>query len=262
MREGADIRDFYDRVSQLLPGHACFTIATIVKVSGSSPRDAGAKMIVFQDGTTEGTLGGGKLEAQVIRDALDCLCRRANSIQSYRLSDDGLGMKCGGAVEVYYEAVAPAARLVIFGGGHVGRAIARLASSAGFAVEVVDDRPEHLDSSAYPSGVRLVTTDSTFREGFEALCSEDFAVVVTRDAATDAALAGRHAASGAYVGVLGSRAKRAFMQRAVASAGVSERDFERVRCPIGVDIGADTPEEIAVSVVAELIAVRKNRRAP
>ncbi len=255
------MHDFYRRLADLLSTHGSFAVATIVKVAGSSPRDAGAKMIVFRDGAIEGTLGGGKLEAQVIRDALECLQRRANTMKSYWLSDDGLGMKCGGTVEVYFEAVAPSARLVIFGGGHVGRAVARLAPSVGFAVEVVDDRAEHLDPSFFPSGVAVHVTDASFRDGFADLGADDYAVIVTRDAATDASLAGRYAAICAYVGVMGSKAKRGFMQRAAAAAGVPASAFDRISCPMGADIGADTPEEIAVSVVAELIARRASLRA-
>jgi xanthine dehydrogenase accessory factor len=255
------MRHFYDRVSKLLHDHASFVIATIVQVEGSSPRDRGAKVIVFPDGSTEGTLGGGKLEAQVIRDAGECMEQRSPALRSYRLSEDGLGMKCGGTVEIYLEPVQSSGRLVIFGGGHVGRAIARLAPSAGFAVEVVDDRPEHLDPAAYPPGVSLVPTDADFREGYRPLSSEDFAVVVTRDAAVDADIAGRHAGVCAYVGVMGSRSKRGYMQRVLAAQGVGEDVFGRIRCPMGTDIGADTPEEIAVSVVGELISVRALRRA-
>ncbi len=255
------MREFYERVAQLLRDRAPFVIATIVKVHGSSPRDLGAKMLVLADGSVEGTLGGGKLEAAVVRDARASLARGAPALESYSLSDEGLGMKCGGAVDLYFEPVVPAARLVIFGGGHVGRAIARLAPSAGFAVEVVEDRAEHLDSAGTPTGVRLVATDGAFRGGYAPLASGDYAVIVTRDAGTDADLAGRHAATCAYVGVMGSLAKRSFMKRTLLARGVPEDVFERIRCPIGMDIGADTPEEIAVSVLAELIAVRARRRS-
>jgi xanthine dehydrogenase accessory factor len=256
----ADLREFYERLTRLLHEHGAFVVATVVKVSGSSPRDAGAKLVVLEDGSTEGTLGGGKLEARVVEDALDCLNRRTAATKSYGLSEEGLGMKCGGTVEVYFEPVTPTTRLVIFGGGHVGRAVARLAPSAGFAVEVVDDRPEHLDPSGFPPSTRLLATDPAFRDGYAPLSSDDFAVVVTREASVDADLAGRWAGVCAYVGVMGSRAKRAFMQREAAAHGVPPEVFERVRCPMGVDIGADTPEEIAVSVVAEMIAARASRR--
>ncbi len=255
------MRDFYERVARLLEDHVSFVIATIVKVHGSSPRDMGAKMLVHADGTVEGTLGGGKLEAQVIRDAAACLERGATALHSYSLSEDGLGMKCGGAVDLYFEPVIPSARLVVFGGGHVGRAIARLAPAAGFAVEVVDDRSEHLEAHDTPPGVRLIATDASFREGYPPLTAEDFAVVVTRDAGTDADLAGRHAATCAYVGVMGSQKKRAFMKRTLLAQGLSGDVFKRIRCPMGMDIGSDTPDEIAVSVLAEMIAVRAARRA-
>ncbi|MGE5175216.1 MAG: XdhC family protein [Hyphomicrobiales bacterium] len=255
------MREFYRRLADRLASHASFAVATIVKVAGSSPRDAGAKVIVFQDGALEGTLGGGKLESEVVRDALECLRTRSSALKSYWLNDDGLGMKCGGTVEVFFEAVTPPTRLVVFGGGHVGRAIARLAPTVGFAVEVVDDRADQLDPSLYPAGVTLQQTDAAFREGFADLGADDYVVVVTRDAATDASLAGRYAAVCAYVGVMGSKAKRGFMQRAAAATGVPAGDFERVSCPMGADIGADTPDEIAVSVVAEMIERRSTRRA-
>lgn len=255
------MRDFYESVSTLLDRHACFTIATIVRVAGSSPRDAGAKLIVLEDGSIEGTLGGGKLEAQVIRDAQECLAARAPSLRSYSLSEDGLGMKCGGRVYVYLEPVRPRERLVVFGGGHVGRAIARLAPSAGFRVEVVDDRPEQLAAGGVPAEIERVATDARFLEGYVPLGPEDFAVIVTRDAATDAEIAGRHAGRSAYVGVMGSQAKRAFLKRTLLASGLTKEAFESIRCPMGVDVGSDTPEEIAVSVVAELIAVRARGRA-
>jgi xanthine dehydrogenase accessory factor len=256
------VREFYESVARRLEGGAPFVIATIVRVAGSSPRDPGAKLVVLADGRIEGTLGGGKLEAQVIRDAVECLGSGGTTLRSYSLSEEGLGMKCGGRVEIFFEPVRSRDRLVVFGGGHVGRAIARLAPRAGFAVEVVDDRPEHLIVEGLPAGVRLVATDAAFRDGYEPLGPSDYAVIVTRDAATDAEIAGRHAARCAYVGVMGSRAKRAFIERTLVSRGLSTEDLGRIRCPMGVDIGSDTPDEIAVSVVAELIGARAARRAP
>ncbi|MGE5179160.1 MAG: XdhC family protein [Bacteroidota bacterium] len=256
------MREFYESVARRLEGRDPFVIATIVRVAGSSPRDPGAKIVVLTDGRIEGTLGGGKLEAQVIRDAAECLGNGGPALRSYSLSEEGLGMKCGGRVDVFFEPVRSRDRLVVFGGGHVGRAVARLAPSAGFAVEVVDDRPEHLASEGLPEGVRLVATDSGFREGYEPLGPRDYAVIVTRDAATDAEIAGRHAGRCAYVGVMGSRAKRAFLERTLAARGIATEDFARIRCPMGVDIGSDTPDEIAVSVLAEMIGVRAARRAP
>ncbi len=257
------MKDFYERLPALLARHGSLAIATVVQVSGSSPRDEGAKMVVLKDGSIVGTLGGGSLEAGVIADALACLGSGVAALKGYDLTESGLGMKCGGRVQVYIEPVCPPRRLLIFGGGHVGKAIARLAGEAGLAAEVVDDRPEHLDPSAYPEGVRLIRTDATFREGFEAPSASDFVVVVTREANLDADLAGRYAGSCAYTGVMGSLRKLAFMKKRLAETGVPEGVVAKIRCPMGLDIGSDTPGEIAVSVIAELIALRASlRRTP
>lgn len=257
------MREFYDRLPALLARHGTFAIATVVQVAGSSPRDEGAKMVVLQSGSIIGTLGGGSLEASVIQDALECLRSRTPALNGYDLTESGLAMKCGGRVQVYIEPVCPARRLVIFGGGHVGKAIARLALEAGFATEVVDDRPEHLAPAAYPEGVRLMKTDAAFREGYAPLGESDYAAVVTRDANLDADLAGRCAPICAFTGVMGSLTKRAFIQRRLSDAGVPREVIAKIHCPMGLDIGSDTPVEIAFSVIAQLIALRASlRRTP
>lgn len=256
------MKDFYERLPGLLAKHGCLAIATVVQVAGSSPRDEGAKMIVLKDGSIVGTLGGGSLEADVIAEAQACLISGVAALRSYDLTESGLGMKCGGRVQVYIEPVCPPRRLVIFGGGHVGKAIARIAGEAGLAAEVVDDREEHLAPSSYPEGVRLVRTDASFSEGFDAPGAADFVVVVTREANLDADLAGRYAGSCAYTGVMGSLRKLAFIKKRLAEAGVPEGVAAKIRCPMGLDIGSDTPGEIAVSVIAELIALRSSLRKP
>jgi len=257
------MREFYERLPALLARHGTFAIATVVQVAGSSPRDEGAKMVVLPDGAILGTLGGGSLEAGVIQDAQECLRSQTPALKGYDLTESGLGMKCGGRVQVYIEPVCPARRLVIFGGGHVGKAVARLAHETGFATEVVDDRPEHLAPAAYPEGVRLTKIGADFREGYEAPGARDFAVVVTRQADLDADLAGRCAGTCAYTGVMGSLKKRAFIRRRLSDAGVPEEVIAKIHCPMGLDIGSDTPVEIAFSVLAELIALRASlRRTP
>lgn len=254
------MRRFYDELARLLTEHSALVVATLVKVAGSSPRNQGAKMVVLPDGAIVGTLGGGGLEAQVVNDALECLAHRTSALKAYTLSEDALQMKCGGAVEVYLEPICPPDRLVVFGGGHVGKAIARQAPSVGFSVTVVDDREEHLSPGEYPAGTQLARTDSAFLEGFEPPGPCDFVVVVTRQADMDADLAGRHAGLCAYVGVMGSLKKREFIRKRLTEAGLPNERFAHMRCPMGLDIGSDTPEEIAVSVVAEMIAVRAQKR--
>ena len=254
------MKAFYDSLFELLENHAALAVATIVKVSGSSPRNTGSKMVVLPDGSIRGTIGGGSLEAQVVRDALDCLKRRAPTMKAYSLSDSAMGMKCGGNVTVFLEPVSPADRLVVFGGGHVGKAIARLAPSAGFAVEVVDDRLEHLEAGAFPPGTELIQTDADYTGGFSPVGEGDFIAVVTRQHETDAELAGRFAGKCLYLGVMGSKTKAAFIKKRLQSRGLGARALKHIRCPMGLDIGADSPEEIAISAVAEMMAVRAARR--
>jgi xanthine dehydrogenase accessory factor len=256
------VKTFYESLVKLLESHTALVVATIVKVSGSSPRDAGTKMVVFQDGSFEGTVGGGSLEARVVQDALGCLKRRAPAVKAYSLSDSSLGMKCGGSVDIFLEPVFPADRLVIFGGGHVGKAIARLAPSAGFTVEVVDDRPEHLEAAAFPAGTELIQTDAAFTGGFSPVGEGDFVAVVTRQHDTDADLAGRYAGKCLYLGVMGSKTKAAFIKKRLQARGISARSLRHIRCPMGLDIGADSPEEVAISAVAEMVSVRAERRGP
>lgn len=255
------MRRFYDELAQLLAVHPALVVATLVKVAGSSPRDEGAKMVVLADGGLVGTLGGGSLEAHVAADALACLARRTPELKEYALSEDALQMKCGGKVEVYLEPLFPPERLVLFGGGHVGKAIARLAPRLGFSVTVVDDREEHLRPGEYPAGVQTVRCDAHFRTGFVAPTAEDFVVVVTRQADLDADLAGLYAGRCTYVGVMGSLKKREFIRRRLMDAGLSQERFDAIRCPMGLDIGSDTPDEIAVSVLAEMVSVRAKRRS-
>ncbi len=254
------MRKFFLRLAELLETHPSLVVATVVRVAGSCPRDVGARLIVFADGGTEDTLGGGALEARAVEDALGFLSRRTPGLARYRLSGDDLGMKCGGEAELYFDPVFPEDRLVIFGGGHVGRALAREAAGVGFAVEVVDDRGDALQPSDYPPGTALVATDAAFATGFEPPGPTDFVAILTRNAETDGELAGRYGADCAYVGVMGSAAKMAFIRKTLRDRGVTDDAIDRIHCPMGVEIGSDTPAEVAVSMVADLIRVRAARR--
>lgn len=253
------MKEFYRALAEILERHGSCAIATVVCVEGSCPRDAGAKMVILPDGAANGTLGGGKLESEVAKDALESLRTRRAALKRYNLSEEDLGMKCGGVAEVYIEPVVPRSRLVIFGGGHVGKAIAKVALAAGLTPEVVDDREEHLRPEDYPTGAILIRTDDSFAEGFEPPGPADCVLVVTREAATDASLAGRYSGLCAYTGVMGSKTKLGFIRKTLKTRGVADEALDRIRCPMGLDIGADTPEEIALSVLAEIVALREGR---
>jgi xanthine dehydrogenase accessory factor len=241
-------------------------LATIVKSSGSTPRTLGARMVVRADGSSFGTIGGGAFEGMVASDAKDLLAKAqpAPEIKRYVFTEHGenaLGMACGGSAEVLLEVAGCGPRLVIFGAGHVGLAVARLAATVGFTPELVDDRPEFCDAAREASVGRVWNCDSAYLAGVPALDAGCYVAVVTRCHRTDRlALKQVLARPLRYVGLIGSRRKKAVIFGELAEAdGVSAEDLARVHCPIGLPIGGESPEEIAVSIVAELLQVRHGK---
>lgn len=243
-------------------------LATIVRASGSTPRTAGARMVVRADGSSFRTVGGGAFEAMVIGDARDLLAtvNPAPVLKRYTFTEhgeDALGMACGGTVEVLLEVAGSGARLIIFGAGHVGLALARLAATVGFTPELVDDRPGFCDAARDAAFGRVWNCDAAFVEGVPPLDAGCYVAVVTRCHRTDR-LALKHVLGRSlrYVGLIGSRRKKAVIFGELADQdGVPAAELARVHCPIGLPIGGETPEEIAVSIVAELIQVRHEGEA-
>jgi len=241
-------------------------LATIVRASGSTPRTLGARMIVRADGSTFGTIGGGAFEAMVAADSKELLARAepAPTLKRYTFTEQGedaLGMACGGTAEVLLEAADLGARLIIFGAGHVGLALARLAATVGFAPELVDDRARFCDAARDASVGRVWNCDAAFVSGVPPLDAGCYVAVVTRCHRTDR-LALKHVLGRPlrYVGLIGSRRKKTVIFGELASEdGVPSEEIARVRCPIGLPIGGETPEEIAVSIVAELLQVKHGR---
>jgi xanthine dehydrogenase accessory factor len=244
---------------------AVFTV--VVRASGSTPREVGAKMLVRSDGTTLGTIGGGAFEAMVTRDALDLLgsTTPAPAVKRYAFTEhgeDALGMACGGTAEVLLDPAGAGERLVIFGAGHVGLALARLAASVGFRPEIVDDRPEACEA-ARGEGIGVVLQcDARYEDGVPPIDRGTWVAVVTRCHQTDRlALRRVLGADARYVGLIGSRRKRTVIfDQLRGEDGADERQLQRVRCPIGLPLGGDTPQEIAVSIVAELLQERHASR--
>lgn len=238
-------------------------LATIVRATGSTPRSIGARMLVRADGPAVGTIGGGAFEAMVSLDAKDLLAQPASRavVKRYAFTEKGehaLGMACGGTAEVLLEASGSGARLIIFGAGHVGLALARLARTVGFAPEIVDDREEFCAAAETAAAGRVFRCDEAYANGVPALDPSCYVAVVTRCHRTDRlALKQVLGQPLAYVGLIGSRRKKTVIFGELAEQdGASPADLERVRCPIGLPLGGDTPEEIAVSIVAELLSVK------
>jgi xanthine dehydrogenase accessory factor len=217
-------------------------------------------MIVADSGEAFFSIGGGAFEALVIEDAKEAIRTGRGFEKEYRFTEQGdeaTGMVCGGSARVLFEVVRPPLPLWIFGGGHVGRELARLAAGLGFEVTVVDDRSEWLEAERFPENVRTLRAGPDYSSGLPEIPSGAYVAVVTRCHRTDLA-AVRHAVGrgAAYVGLIGSRRKVATVLKRAGEQGTPQESLREVRGPIGLPIGAASPEEIAVSIAAEMIAVR------
>jgi len=238
-------------------------LVTIVSARGSTPQRVGAKMLVQADGRSVGTIGGGCYESDAIGRAREALRSRTTALVQYDLNDDvaeETGLICGGQMQVFIEAVEPPPALYIIGAGHVGHQLGRLAPAVGFRVHVVDDREKFANRARFPAAGSVHVADIGDWLAAADLPPSSYVVVVTRGHRHDfdalKALAGRDLR---YVGVIGSRAKLTRLVDLLLADGVSGAWLRELHAPIGLDIGAVTPEEIAVSILAELIAVHRGR---
>jgi len=239
-----------------------FILATVVKTSGSTPRDAGARMIIYPDGTISGTIGGGTLEHLVIRESLNMFeSEQHHLLKTYQLSESGpdaTGMYCGGEADVFMELFISPDKLIIFGGGHVGRALAQIADGLNFKIIIVDDRPGII--SNLKSQVVTILTDESFSDNFPALDKNSYVVIVTHGHKCDKEVLAKVLKHDcAYIGMIGSARKIKKTYADLVQSGIEKSLLEKIHAPIGLDIGAEGPHEIAVAIAAELIASqRKN----
>ena len=240
-------------------------LVTIVSSTGSTPQRVGAKMLVYADGRTVGTIGGGCYENDAFWKAREAIKGRRPLNVKYELTDDiaeETGLICGGQMEVFIEPVEPAPDVYIFGAGHVGAHLARMAFDTGFRVHIIDDREKFADAELFPKGVDVVVDDMPSWLAAHKLPSTAYAVIVTRGHKHDIdALRMLAPANLRYVGLIGSRAKVKRIYDALRAEGTTADVLTRVHAPIGLDIGAITPQEIAVSILAELIAVKHGKIA-
>lgn len=230
-----------------------FVLATLIESEGSAPRDAGAKMVIPRTGRTMGTIGGGVLEAAVIAASHTLLTRGGSEIFEYRYPQSG----CGGTVKVFLEYIAPPQRLVIFGGGHIGHALASVMVHTSFHVRVIEERRETLEKFDWPEGVEIVC--QPFEEAAKPLSLEENLVCVvagfsahqdTRILNSLIPLQWR------YLGVLGSRNKGERLREHLRTHAVSEERLGRFFCPAGVPgVGGKLPGEIAISIAAQVLAL-------
>ncbi|MFW5855112.1 MAG: xanthine dehydrogenase accessory protein XdhC [Thermodesulfobacteriota bacterium] len=268
-----------DRICRLLENGEDLVLASVLSQKGSTPRTAGTRMVIRRNGTILGTIGGGIVEARVMEAAPEVFETRTTTERSFDLTHpitDTMDMICGGHMTVrlefieatpenrekFKQSLEESRRLhktaFLFGAGHVSRQLAKLTQMVEFRTVVLDDRSEFANRDRFP-GVDQVHVLDRFENTFSGLStdSNSFIVILTRGHSHDrTVLAQALRTQAGYIGMIGSHRKRDTIYRSLRDEGFTTADLDRVHCPIGLDIGGETPEEIAVSIVAEMIEVR------
>ncbi len=235
-------------------------LATIVHTNGSIPSFESSRMLVREDGSIAGTIGGGCVEAEVWAAAKDVMKAELPRKMTFNLNNEAAydsGLICGGTLEIFVEPILPQPRLFLFGGGHVSTAVARVASLAGFWIGIVDDRESFANAERFPMAGEIYTS---YEDAFAKIRpnASTYLVIVTRGHKDDMrVLEWAVETEARYVGMIGSKRKVLAVYKALEKSGIPAEKFEGVFAPVGLEIGALTPEEIAVSITAELIAVRR-----
>jgi xanthine dehydrogenase accessory factor len=238
-------------------------LATIVHTNGSIPSYESSRMLVREDGSIAGTIGGGCVEAEVWAAAKEAMQNEQPRKMTFNLNHDAAydtGLICGGTLEIFVEPILPQPILYIFGGGHISLAVARAAGAAGFGIGVVDDREPFANAERFPMAQQLYTS---YEDAFAKIQpnASSYLLIVTRGHKDDMrVLAWAARTEARYIGMIGSKRKVLSVYQALEHEGFSLSEFERVHAPVGLDIGALAPEEIAISIAAELIAIRRNAR--
>ena len=253
--------DLFEEIVKMRRAGQRGALATIVHTNGSIPSYESSRMLVREDGSIEGTIGGGCVEAEVWAAAKEVMQKEAPRKMVFHLNNEASydnGLICGGTLEVFVEPILPQPVAYLFGGGHVSMAVARAAHAAGFAIAVVDDREAFANKERFPMAQELFTS---YQQAFEKIRpnAASYLVIVTRGHKEDMrVLAWAVRTEARYVGMIGSKRKVLSVYKALENQGYKTEEFERLYAPMGLDIGALSPEEIAVSITAELVAVRRN----
>jgi len=258
-------KDIFEEIVRLRNSGEEGALAIVVNTSASSPGRVNFKMLVYPDGRILGTVGGGIMEKKVIDEALQSIKDKRSRFLHYSLREDemeGLGVLCGGEADVYIEPIAAPPYLYIFGAGHVGHALYQVASLLEFLIVVVDDRPNFASQERFPKAFKVICQD--FKEALDQIdfSPSDFAVIVTRGHAHDQLVLKEILLKSqlpGYIGMIGSKSKNAKIFQNLEKEGIQKALLEKVFAPIGLDVGGEKPEEIAISILAEIIAFRHGK---
>jgi xanthine dehydrogenase accessory factor len=253
--------DLFEEIVKMRRAGQRGALATIVHTNGSIPSYESSRMLVRDDGTIAGTIGGGCVEAEVWAAAKEVMHKETPRKMVFNLNNEASydnGLICGGTLEVFVEPLLPQPQLIIFGGGHVSTAVAKAANAAGFGIVVVDDRESFANAERFPMAQEIYTS---YEDAFDKIHpnASSYLIIVTRGHKDDMrVLAWAVRTPARYIGMIGSKRKVLSVYKALENDGYRPEEFQRVYAPMGLEIGALSPEEIAISIVAELIAIRRN----
>ena len=254
------MKSIYQALAELEKNNQSAALCTVTKSEGSTPRHVGSKMLVHPDGNFIGTVGGGELENRVIKAALESIQNGTAQTLSYSMADPSRGDPgvCGGQVEVFVEPILPTPLLIVIGAGHVGKAVAHLAKWLGFRVAVSDDRAEFCTPESIPEADAYYPVAMDELPKHITIDKRTVLILTTRGSAIDAAgLSPLLDSAAAYIGIIGSKRRWATTVKALKDKGVSDEKIARVHWPVGLELQAETPEEIAVSIMAEVMMLKE-----
>ncbi len=255
-----NMKNIYQALSELEKNNGSAALCTVIKSEGSTPRHTGSKMLVYPDGKFIGTVGGGDLEHRVLDEAWMAISEGKPRLLHYNMADPARGDPgvCGGQVEVFVEPILPAPLLVVIGAGHVGKAVVHLAKWLGFRVAVCDDRAEFCTPESTPGADEYFPIEMGLLAEKLNVTNQTYLVITSRGSSVDAlGLPNLLKTKAAYIGVIGSKRRWATTVKALKEKGVADELISKVRSPMGLELQAETPEEIAVSIMAEVLMVKE-----
>jgi len=253
------IENLYRLIAEILERGESAALCTITMSQGSTPRHMGSKMLVYENGDFTGTVGGGELEHRVLDEAWIAITDGKPRLLKYSMTDPERGDPgvCGGQVEVFVEPILPPEKIIVIGGGHVGKAVAHLAKWLGFRVAISDDRTEFCTPEMNPDADEFYPVPMADLPKHVNINRQTYLILTTRGASTDIpGLPALLETRAAYIGVIGSRRRWAMTVKGVKEAGAADAKIARIHSPMGLELNAETPEEIAVSILAEIIMLR------
>lgn len=256
------MQDIYDEIVKIKNEGDTAALATVVSTKGSTPRSTGSKMLVKSDGTISGSIGGGCLEADVWQACMHVIREQKSRLMEFDLTgreENSQGLICGGIIEVFVDPVIPVPTVYIFGAGHIGFAVSKIAKMAGFRIEVIDDRPNYANNERFPDADNFHIEENIAQavSGL-AINRVSYIVIACRGYLEDQEVLEKVLRTdAAYIGMIGSRKKVKTIFNDLKNAGFTKEDLDRVSAPIGISIAAETPEEIAISIAAEMTDIRR-----